>query len=169
VHGANGYLIDQFLHDGSNKRTDAYGGPIEHRARFLLEIVDACCTVWGAGRVGVHLAPRGDAHAMSDSNPEALFTYVARACGERAVSFIFTREYEGPDSLTSKLRAAFGGPVIVNEGYEFQAACNAIDDGCAEAVAFGKAFIANPDLVERFKQSAELNDLEDRKSTRLNS
>jgi 2,4-dienoyl-CoA reductase-like NADH-dependent reductase (Old Yellow Enzyme family) len=160
VHAANGYLIDQFLHDGSNRRTDIYGGSIENRARFLLEIVDACCSVWGAGRVGVHLSPRGDTHSMSDSNPKALFTYVAQALGQRGLAFIFTREYQGPDSLTPHMREAFDGPVIVNEGFDFASACKVIEQGQAQAVSFGKAFIANPDLVERFNQGAELNPLD---------
>jgi hypothetical protein len=156
VHAANGYLIDQFLHAGSNKRTDNYGGPVQNRARMLLEIVDACCSVWGSGRVGVHLSPRGDAHGMSDPNPEALFSYVAQALGERGLAFLFTREFAAPDSLTPKMRKLFGGPVIVNEGYDYTAACNAIDTGSAEAVAFGKAFIANPDLVDRFRNDIPL-------------
>lgn len=160
VHAANGYLIDQFLHDGSNRRTDAYGGSIENRARFLLQIVDACCSVWGAGRVGVHLSPRGDAHSMADSNPQALFTYVAKALGERRLAFVFTREYQGADSLTAQIRQAFGGPIIVNEGYDFESACRAIEQGHADAVSFGKAFIANPDLVERLSQGAVLNPLD---------
>lgn len=160
VHAANGYLIDQFLHNGSNRRTDDYGGSIQNRCRFLLEVVDACCSVWGAGRVGVHLSPRGDTHSMSDSDPQALFTYVAKALGERGLAFIFTREYEGPDSLTPKMREAFGGPVIVNEGYDFESASRAIQQGQADAVSFGKAYIANPDLVERFSQGSGLNPMD---------
>ncbi|NLY27811.1 MAG: alkene reductase [Alcaligenaceae bacterium] len=158
VHAANGYLIDQFLHDGSNRRTDQYGGSIENRARFLLEIVDACCSVWGAGRVGVHLAPRGDAHGMKDSDPRALFAWVAQALGERGLAFLFTREHAGPDSLTGMIRRMFGGPVIVNEGYTPEAARQVVAAGEADAVAFGKSFIANPDLVARIRQGAELND-----------
>jgi 2,4-dienoyl-CoA reductase-like NADH-dependent reductase (Old Yellow Enzyme family) len=92
IHGANGYLLDQFLQDSTNRRTDAYGGPIENRARLLLEVVDAAIDVWGAGRVGVHLAPRGDAHTMGDSDPAATFGYVARELGRRKIAFIFTRE-----------------------------------------------------------------------------
>lgn len=158
VHAANGYLIDQFLHDGSNHRTDQYGGSIENRARLLLEIVDACCSVWGAGRVGVHLSPRGDAHGMKDSDPRALFSWVAQALGERRLAFLFTREHVGPDSLTGMIRRLFGGPVIVNEGYTPEAAQQVVVSDEADAVAFGKAFIANPDLVARIRQGQALND-----------
>ena len=92
IHGANGYLIDQFLQDGSNKRTDGYGGPIENRARLMLEVTDAVLSVWGPGRVGMHLAPRGDAHDMGDSDPPATFGYVARELGKRKIAFICARE-----------------------------------------------------------------------------
>lgn len=158
VHAANGYLIDQFLHNGSNKRSDQYGGSIENRARLLLDIVDVCCSVWGAGRVGVHLSPRGDAHSMVDSDPRALFSYVAQSLGERRIAFIFTRERVGPDSLTGMIRRTFGGPVIVNEGYTADTAARAVAQGEADAVAFGKAFIANPDLVTRIRSGGALND-----------
>lgn len=158
VHGANGYLIDQFLHDGSNKRQDIYGGSIENRARLLLEVVDACTSIWGGARVGVHLSPRGGTHSVSDSNPRQLFGYVAQALGRRHLAFIFTRESVGQDSLTADIRQLFGGPVIVNEKYDVVAAKDTVMNGKADAVAFGKAFIANPDLVERLKIGAALND-----------
>ncbi|HEY9573076.1 MAG TPA: alkene reductase [Pusillimonas sp.] len=158
VHAANGYLIDQFLQDGVNKRHDEYGGSIENRTRLLLEVVDACIGVWGADRVGVHLSPRGDAHSMSDSNPQELFSYVARALGQRRIAFIFTREALGEDSLTAQIRSQFGGPVIVNENYDIATAHDMVAAGQADAVAFGKAFIANPDLVARLKAGAPLND-----------
>lgn len=157
VHGANGYLLDQFLQDGTNQRTDAYGGSVENRARLLLEVVDACSSVWGAGRVGVHLSPRGGAHAVSDSNPRALFSHVARALGERRVAFICTREHLGPDSLTGTIKRLFGGPVIMNESFDGASAAKAVADGEADAVAFGKDFIANPDLVYRLQTGAALN------------
>lgn len=92
IHGANGYLLDQFLQDSTNQRTDAYGGPIENRARLLLEVTDAAIDVWGAQRVGVHLAPRGDAHSMGDSDPLATFGHVARELGRRKIAFVFARE-----------------------------------------------------------------------------
>jgi 2,4-dienoyl-CoA reductase-like NADH-dependent reductase (Old Yellow Enzyme family) len=157
IHGANGYLLDQFLQDGSNKRTDAYGGPIEKRARLLLEVVDQCIEVWGASRVGLHLAPRGDAHSMSDSDKAATFGYVAEETGRRKLAFLCTREHAGPDQLSPQLKKIFGGVLISNEGYTKETAEAAVRDGAADAVAFGKLFIANPDLPERFKLGAPLN------------
>src|SRR4051794_16552471 len=115
IHGANGYLPDQFLQDGSNHRTDEYGGPIENRARFLLEVTDAAISVWGPGRVGVHLAPRGDMHSMGDSDPAATFGYVARELGRREIAFLCAREYAGGDSLGPGLKREFGGVFIANE------------------------------------------------------
>lgn len=157
VHAANGYLIDQFLQDGTNKRQDAYGGSVENRSRLLLEVVDACVGIWGAGRVGVHLSPRGTAHAISDTNPELVFNHVARALGQRGIAFIFVREAPGNGSQTAQIKRLFGGPLIVNERYELESARQALASGRAEAVAFGRAFIANPDLVTRLKTGAELN------------
>jgi len=157
VHGANGYLLDQFLQDGTNKRADAYGGPIENRARLMLEAVDACIEVWGADRVGLHLAPRGDSHTMSDSNPLATFGYVAEQMGKRKLAFLCTREHQGPDAISSELKKLFGGVLIANEAFTKETAEAAIESGHADAVAFGKPFIANPDLPERFKLNAPLN------------
>jgi 2,4-dienoyl-CoA reductase-like NADH-dependent reductase (Old Yellow Enzyme family) len=157
IHGANGYLLDQFLQDGSNTRTDQYGGSIENRARLLLEVVDAVVSVWGAGRVGVHLAPRADSHSMGDSDLAATFGYVAKALGEREIAFVSTREYEGADSLGPVLKAAFGGVYFANEKFDLDSANAAIDAGKADAVMFGKAYIANPDLVDRLRKRAPLN------------
>ncbi len=157
VHGANGYLLDQFLQDSTNLRTDAYGGPIENRARLLLEVVDACIDVWGADRVGLHLAPRGDAHTMGDSNPLATFGYVAEQTGQRRIAFLCAREHEGADSIGPQLKKIFGGVFIANEKFTKETAEAAINSGRADAVAFGQLFIANPDLPERFKLSAPLN------------
>lgn len=157
VHGANGYLLDQFLQDGTNKRTDQYGGPIENRARLMLEVVDACIEVWGADRVGLHLAPRGDSHDMSDSNPLETFGYVATEVGKRKIAFICTREYQAPDSISPELKKRFGGVFIGNEKFTKETAQAAIEAGTVDAVAFGKAFIANPDLPLRFKLDAPLN------------
>lgn len=157
VHGANGYLLDQFLQDGTNKRTDQYGGPIENRARLMLEVVDACIEVWGADRVGLHLAPRGDSHDMSDSNPLETFGYVATEVGKRKIAFICTREYQAPDSISPELKKRFGGVFIGNEKFTKETARAAIEAGTVDAVAFGKAFIANPDLPLRFKLDAPLN------------
>jgi len=157
IHSANGYLLDQFLQDGSNTRTDQYGGSIENRARLLLEVVDAVVSVWGAGRVGVHLAPRADSHSMGDSNLAATFGYIARALGERKIAFVSAREYEAADSLGPALKAAFGGVYFANEKFDLDRANAAIAAGTADAVMFGKAFIANPDLVERLQKGAPLN------------
>ncbi|MGE6917113.1 alkene reductase [Achromobacter kerstersii] len=157
VHAANGYLLDQFLQDSTNHRTDQYGGSLENRARLLLEVVDACVEVWGAGRVGVHLSPRADAHTMGDSDLAGTFTYVATELGKRGIAFICAREHEGEDSLGPKLKAAFGGVYIANEGFTRESAEAAIDAGRADAVAFGVQYIANPDLVRRFELNAPLN------------
>jgi 2,4-dienoyl-CoA reductase-like NADH-dependent reductase (Old Yellow Enzyme family) len=157
LHGANGYLLDQFLQDGSNHRTDEYGGPIENRARLMLECVDAAISVFGPGRVGVHLAPRGDSHGISDSNPTATFTYVARELGKRRIAFIAAREHPGPDSLGPSLKQAFGGIFVANEAIDQSIGQQLLDEGKADAVAFGKLFIANPDLPARFAKNAPLN------------
>jgi len=157
LHGANGYLIDQFLQDSTNHRTDEYGGPIENRARLLLEVVDRLISVWGPGRVGVHLAPRGDAHDIGDSNRLATFSYVARELGRRKIAFICAREKLGDDRIGPQLKAAFGGVYIANEGFTRETAEQVLAAGEADAVAFGKLFIANPDLPKRFALDAELN------------
>ncbi|PTX05866.1 alkene reductase [Achromobacter mucicolens] len=157
VHAANGYLLDQFLQDSTNHRTDQYGGSIENRARLLLEVVDACVAVWGAGRVGVHLSPRADAHDMGDSDLPSLFGYVARELGKRGIAFLCAREHEGPDSLAPMMKAEFGGVFIANEGYTRETAEAAVAAGRADAVAFGVPYIATPDLAERLQQNAPLN------------
>ncbi|MDB5429269.1 MAG: NADH:flavin oxidoreductase/NADH oxidase [Caulobacter sp.] len=159
LHGANGYLLDQFLQDGSNTRTDGYGGPIENRARLLLEAADAAISVWGADRVGMHLAPRADSHSMGDSDLAATFGYVADQLNKRAIAFICAREHQAPDSLGPDLRKRFGGVYIANEGFTGDSAQAALEAGVADAVAFGKAFISNPDLPERLRTGAALNDL----------
>ncbi|CAB5513407.1 alkene reductase [Achromobacter anxifer] len=157
VHAANGYLLDQFLQDSTNRRTDAYGGSLENRARLLLEVVDACVSVWGAGRVGVHLSPRGEIHTMGDSDPAATFGYVARELGKRGIAFLCVREYEAANSLGPMLKAEFGGAYIANEGYNRDSAEAAVAAGRADAVAFGVQYIANPDLARRFELKAPLN------------
>ena len=157
LHGANGYLLDQFLQDSTNRRTDAYGGSREKRARLMLEVADAACEVWGPERVGMHLAPRADSHDMGDSDRLATFTYVARELGRRRLAFICAREARRADSIGPRMKEAFGGAYIVNEGFDRQSAQQALDDGIADAVAFGKLIIANPDLAERFRSDAPLN------------
>lgn len=158
IHGANGYLLDQFLQDSTNKRTDAYGGSLENRARLMLEVTDAAISVWGAGRVGVHLAPRADAHDMGDSNRAETFDYVARELGKRGIAFICTREKAGEDSLGPQLKQLFGGVYIANERFTKEQANAWLAEGKADAVAFGIPYIANPDLVERLRQDAPLNE-----------
>lgn len=157
LHAANGYLIDQFLQDSTNLRDDRYGGVVENRARLLLEVTDACIDVWGAGRVGVHLAPRMDAHDMADSNPTAIFGYVATELGKRRIAFLSTREYAADNSLTPVLKQLFGGVVIANEQFDKTSANEWIAAGKADAVAFGVPFIANPDLPARLAVDAPLN------------
>jgi len=157
IHGANGYLLDQFLQDGSNKRTDKYGGSVENRARLLLEITDAVVSVWGPGKVGMHLAPRRDTHDVSDSHPEETFIYVAKELGKRKIAFICSREFEGQDSLGPKLKQAFGGAYIANEKFTKETAENILERGEADAVAFGLNFISNPDLPKRLLENVPLN------------
>ena len=157
IHGANGYLLDQFLQDSTNHRADEYGGPIENRARLMLAVADAAISVWGASRVAMHLAPRGDAHDMGDSNPAATFGYVARELGRRKLAFLCAREHAGADRLGPQLKKAFGGAYIANEKFSQADAERVIEAGEADAVAFGQLFIANPDLPARFLRGAPLN------------
>ena len=157
IHGANGYLLDQFLEDKTNRRTDAYGGSIENRARLMLEVTDAVVSVWGAGRVGMHLAPRGDSHDMGDSDLAATFGHVARELGRRKLAFLCARESLKEPRLGPALKAAFGGVYIANEGFTPESAQSVLAAGDADAVAFGKLFIANPDLPRRIALGAPLD------------
>ncbi|MDF3306436.1 alkene reductase [Rhodococcus sp. T2V] len=157
VHAANGYLIDQFLQDSTNKRTDRYGGNIENRARFLFEVTDAVISVWGAARVGIHLRPRGEEHDMGDSDPKATFGYVAEEMGRRGVGFLFIREIEAEDSVLPHMRELYGGPVIANEKLSREDGERLLQSGVADAIAFGRDYISTPDLVERFSVGAPLN------------
>jgi len=157
IHGANGYLLDQFLQDSTNKRNDNYGGSIENRARLMLEVTDAVVSVWGAGRVGMHLAPRADAHTMGDSQRGDTFGYVAQQLSKRGIAFICAREAQGDDSLGPQLKQQFGGVYIANEKFTKASAEAALAAGTADAVAFGIPYIANPDLVQRFAKDAPLN------------
>ncbi|MGP9707673.1 alkene reductase [Brachybacterium sp. AOP24-D1-21] len=157
IHGANGYLIDQFLQDGTNQRADEYGGSVRNRARFLLEITDAVLDVWGPGRVGVHLRPRGEEHDMGDSDPRAIFGHVAEELGRRKLAFLFIREVEDEDSLVGVIRGLFGGPVIANDEMTAADGQRLLEAGAADAVAFGRDYIATPDLAERIAAGAALN------------
>jgi 2,4-dienoyl-CoA reductase-like NADH-dependent reductase (Old Yellow Enzyme family) len=158
IHGANGYLLDQFLQDSTNHRTDDYGGSIENRARLMLEVADAAISVWGPGRVGMHLAPRGDMHSIGDSDPASTFGHVARELGRRRIAFLCARESLGPRRIGPQLKAAFGGGFIANEKFTKSSAEEVLASGEADAVAFGKLFLANPDLPHRFALSAPLNE-----------
>ena len=157
VHGANGYLLDQFLQSGTNTRTDNYGGSIQNRARLMLEVTDACIEVWGAGRVGMHLAPKSDASDVSDADPAATFGYVARELGERKIAFICARESQAAPRLGPSLKDQFGGVFIANQNLTQAQAEQLIERGEADAAAWGVLFIANPDLPRRFEMGAPLN------------
>ena len=158
IHGANGSLPDQFLQDSTNKRTDHYGGSIENRARFMLEAVDAAIDVWGADRVGLHIAPKCDGQDMGDSNPEAIFTYVAEQMAKRKIAFIFAREGQQEPVLGPKIKEVFGGPFIANQQFTFEQGEQLVQSGLADAVSWGIRFIANPDLVRRYELDADLNE-----------
>ncbi len=158
IHGANGYLIDQFLQTASNHRGDRYGGAIENRARLMLEVADAVADVWGADRVGMHLAPRGDGHSMGDETPADTFGYVARELGRRGLAYLCVREHVGENRIGPRLKQAFGGVYIANERFTRESAETALAAGEADAVAFGQLFISNPDLPRRFAENAALNE-----------
>ncbi|MBK1831848.1 alkene reductase [Verrucomicrobiaceae bacterium R5-34] len=158
LHGANGYLLDQFLQSSTNQREDAYGGSIENRARLMLETVDAAISVWGADRVGLHLAPRCDAHDMGDAHPEETFGYVARAMKQRGIAFLFAREGMEEPRLGPMLKKEFGGAFIANQELSFADGEKLVEAGEADAISWGKRFIANPDLAERLQEGAELNE-----------
>lgn len=160
LHAANGYLIDQFLQTKTNLREDEYGGSVENRTRFLLDVVDVLIDVWGAGRVGVHLAPRGDEHDMGDHDPRETFGYALEQLGKRQIAFFFTREYLADDSISQHMKARSNGvPFIANMRLSREDAIELLASGQAEAVSFGKDYISNPDLFERLVQDAPLNEL----------
>ncbi|MGB3846766.1 MAG: alkene reductase [Sphingopyxis sp.] len=163
LHGANGYLIDQFLRDNANLRDDDYGGPVENRIRLLREVTEALIGVWGADRVSVRLSPNGDSQGVDDSNPAPLFTAAASALDALGIAFLELRE-PGPDGTFGKtdvpkqspaIRKAFTGPLILNSDYTVALAEEALASGIADAIAFGRPFIGNPDLVERIRTGAE--------------
>jgi len=158
IHGANGYLLDQFLQSSTNQRSDDYGGSLENRGRIMLEVVDACVDVWGAERVGLHLAPRCDAHGMGDDDPAATFGYIAREVGERNIAFIFAREGQDEPRQGPMMKEAFGGVFIANQGLSQRDGEGLIQAGEADAISWGQLIIANPDLPERFATGADLNE-----------
>ena len=166
LHGANGYLLDQFLRDGANHRTDAYGGSIRRRARLPLEVTDAVIDVWGPARVGYKISPYFSSLGMSDSAPIDTFSYLAQELGSRGIAYLHVAEaVAGPAAApagkaraTPILRRLFGGPVIVNGGYTLESANAAIVSDEADLVAFGVPFLANPDLPARWRRGAPLNE-----------
>lgn len=163
LHGANGYLIDQFLRDGSNQRTDAYGGSVQNRARFLLEVTEAVLGVWGGDRVSVRLSPTAAFNDMADSNPLATFSYAARELSALQVGWLHVVEplskpaVPASERITPALRKVFAQALIANGGYTLETANRAIATGEADLVSFGALFLANPDLPKRFAKNAALN------------
>lgn len=162
IHAANGYLLDQFLRDGTNQRQDAYGGSLANRARLLLEVVDAVTHIWGGDRVGVRLSPINPFNDIRDSDPQTLFTHVVEALNPFALAYLHVVEIamaEAPPQPFdfAALRRAFKGPYMANGGYDKARGQAAIASGQADCVAYGRLYIANPDLVERFAQDAPLN------------
>ena len=166
VHAANGYLIDQFLRDGSNQRTDHYGGSIENRARFLLEVTKAVVREWTSDRVGVRLSPYNPFNDMRDSDPVATFTYTAQALNSLDLAYLHIVEAKpghffsvGKDEpVAPQMRRVFHNPIILNGGYDAFTGASAIREHGADAIAYGIPFIANPDLVERYRLGASLNE-----------
>ena len=166
IHGANGYLIDQFLRDNANFRDDIYGGSIENRIRLMREVTERVVSVAGAGRTSIRLSPNGDSQGVDDSNPRALFTAAAKALDEIGIAFLELRE-PGPDGtygrtdvpkLSPAIREVFTKPLVVNSDYTtLEQAQDVLDSGVADAVAFGRTFLANPDLPERLRTGAPLN------------
>jgi N-ethylmaleimide reductase len=166
VHAGNGYLIDQFLQDGSNKRVDEYGGSIENRARFLLEVVDTMVSTWAGDRVGVRVTPGGSFNAMHDSDPQALHTYVAEHLNGFGLAYLHIIEprmsgfqvlkEDQPPLATQRARKIFKGKIIANGGFESESAAAAIEQGDADAISFGRYFISNPDLPRRIREELPL-------------
>jgi N-ethylmaleimide reductase len=165
IHGANGYLLDQFLRDGSNRRTDRYGGSLDNRARLPIEITEAVVAVWGAKKVGYRISPHFNLHAMSDTHPRETFGHLADRLSNLGIAYIHLVEPVGgklgaisPDAQMAPLiRKKFDGALILNGGYNKESATRAIEDGLGDLVAFGTPFLANPDLPERFRKDAPLN------------
>lgn len=163
IHGAHGYLIDNFLRDGVNERTDAYGGSVANRARFLLEVTDAAISVWGAGRVAVRISPLVPFNDMTDSQPEALVTYVAQELYRRRISFLEIRHENhalpAEQAILQIARQQFQGALMSNGSYTRESGEATVANGAADAIVYGRPYIANPDLVERFAKQAPLNEV----------
>ena len=166
IHGANGYLPDQFLQDGTNKRTDSYGGPVENRARFMLEITEAAISVWGADRVGVRISPSGEYGSMSDSDPDRTFGYLAQRFSDLRLGYLHIVEprikgieliHEGQSAIAAaNLRPIFKGTIISAGGFDGESAEAILEAGTADLVAFGRHFISNPDLPYRLRNGIAL-------------
>ena len=163
IHGANGYLVDQFLRDGTNKRTDRYGGSVENRVQFLTEVTEAVCDAWEPARVGVRLSPSGTFNSMSDSNPLATFSCAARTLDRLGVAYMHVvdpievdRKAGVPLAPSRKLRPLCSRTLIVCVEYTKETGEAAVNDGWADLVAYGMPFIANPDLPKRFERNAPL-------------
>ena len=165
LHGANGYLLDQFLRDGSNHRTDAYGGSLANRARFPLEVAEAVAGVWGAERVGYRIAPRFGMFSMSDSDPVKTFSYFAEQLNGLGLGYLHVLEAisgplaaaPGTERVTPVLREKFNGALIINGGYDLDAGNDVVARDEADLVAYGVPFLANPDLPGRFRRNAKPN------------
>jgi N-ethylmaleimide reductase len=158
IHGANGYLLDQFAKDGTNKRTDAYGGGIENRAKLMLEVSKAVAEVAGAERTGIRISPVTPANDVSDSNPQPLFDYIVDGLSALGLTYIHVVEGANAPFDYASLRKRFKQAYVANNGYDFDLATKVLDAGAADLIAFGKPFISNPDLVERLKKGAALNE-----------
>ncbi len=167
IHGANRYLPDQFLHDGSNNRTDRYGGNIQNRSRFILEIVDACCTAIDSEKVGIRLSPNGNYKDVFDSDPVALYDYLINELNGFDLAYLHVMESYSPlipvekyakylKVVTPHYRKIYKGKLITNVKFDYESGNKIIKEGNADMVAFGKAYISNPDLVERFAKGAPL-------------
>ena len=164
IHAANGYLLDQFLRDGTNHRTDAYGGSLENRARLLFEVTEAVTEIWGANRVGVRISPINSFNSMTNSRPDVTFSYVADQLNRFGLAYIHVVESDSGDGMGStqsldrrRLRKAFTGMYIANGGYDQDLGGATLASGSADLIAFGSLFLANPDLPERFAKNASLN------------
>lgn len=166
IHGANGYLLDQFAKDGANKRTDSYGGSIENRARLMIEVSKAVAAEAGANRTGIRISPVTPANDVSDSNPQPLFDHIVDQLNALKLVYIHVIEGAtgGPRDIApfdyDSLRKRFNGTYIANNGYDFKLATEVLEKNKADLIAFGKLFISNPDLVERLKLGAPLNDFD---------
>lgn len=172
IHGANGYLPDQFLHNGSNRRTDQYGGSIQNRSRFIMEIVDACCKAIGSEKLGIRLSPNGNYKDVFDSDPVALYDYLINELNDYNLAYLHIMESYSPmvpaekyekylKVVTPHYRKIYKGNLITNVNFDFDSGNKIIKEGNADMVAFGKAFISNPDLVERFKTGASISPWEE--------